>query len=1092
MLSHQILHRSSAAKSGHYYAEQKDDYYARDGGNAQWQGEGAKILGLTGEVSREQLVAAMRGDFKRWFGEDLSLSNSIRKDSKARAALDMTFSAPKSISIQSLVGKDATVMAAHDHAVTRALVFMEQELLRARQKIDGVSHSEKTQNAIIAKFRHETARPTMKDDADPQLHTHALLMNLTQRADGAWVALSNDEIYRAKQLLDAVYKNEMAAYLQKAGYALRFEDGNFELANISREQIEHFSKRGMTVEAELAKIGQTRKTASRELKQAITLATRKEKQPDLSRADLQARWERDAKVLGIDFAAAGRGRERERERDQGLDDVQPRQNPDPGREGPGRERPGPDGIDDVLGPSLPVEDPTQVTKQLRSRVADECMRWAIGHLTERESVTTETQLIEAAMEHARGTGVSIYEIKAALQDATERGHLIEGAPVYRLSQIESEILSREAWVESMIRQGATPEAARANVKRAILTGGLVLDDVRYTTQIAREREKRILQIEREGRGIMTPVMQAEKAKAALADVGLKPGQQDAAQLILTSENRVVAVQGLAGTGKSHMLNQVKQLAQAEGYTVRAVAAYGSQAKALELLGVEANTIASMLEARSMRSAGTSGTAGFDDKVSVTNAGRTAGAGARDAEKPAGQGFWKLASGKRQMQRAPSRLQAAMRGNLAGGRSRQAQPSMQPASGDGVPTASSSTTKLERFHLDEKTILVVDEAGVVPSRQMEMILKRAEKAGARVMLLGDQAQTKAIEAGRPFHQLQDAGMQTARMGDIVRQKDPVLKRAVEVAADGRASEALTIIQTRLDAVHEVKDEGERYEAIARSYAGLTPDLRRQTLIVTGTNDSRNAINDLVHDALGLQGLGRDYSMLTRIDTTQAERRTAKYYRIGDVIQPERSYQNGKLAPDNHYTVVAIDDQKNRLTVKNLITGEAATFNPSRTTKLSVYQKVEAELSVGDWVRITRNNAKLDVRNGERYQVHAIRDGAVELAAVNESGLITRQVTLEGGSKTAPLHLDRAYASTVHSAQGLSETGVILNQESVSRTTKRDVFYVGISRAKLWIQVFTDDMTKLPFAVDQREDKTAALDIGVVPKELRRERHTEHGL
>ncbi|WP_019939704.1 MobF family relaxase [Bordetella sp. FB-8] len=1069
MLSHQILHRSSAAKSGHYYAEQKDDYYARDGNNAQWQGAGAKALGLTGEVSRDQLVAAMRGDFKRWFGEDLGLSDSIRKDAKARAALDMTFSAPKSISIQSLVGKDATVLAAHDHAVTRSLDFMEKELLRARQKVDGVSHTEKTQNAIIAKFRHETARPTMKDEADPQLHTHALLMNLTQRADGTWVALSNDEIYRAKQLLDAVYKNEMAAYLQHAGYALRFEDGNFELANISRAQIEHFSKRGMTVEAELAKIGQTRQSASRELKQAITLATRKEKQPDLSRADLQARWERDARELGIDFSAGGRGKQtgQELDRDRPGSEAGVDAGTAPAAPGPGRQ-PGQESEPDSGRDTAP-SDPTQTTRQLRGRVADECMRWAIAHLTERESVTTEKMLISAAMEHARGTGVSIYEIQTALREAVGRGHLVQGAPVYRLDQAESEILSRDAWVETMIRQGSAREAAQANVKRAILTGGLILDDVRLTTQAAREREKRILQIERDGRGAMVPVMTGDQAKAALADIGLKPGQQKAAELILTSANRVVGVQGLAGTGKSHMLNQVKQLAEAQGYTVRAVAAYGTQAKALELLGVEANTIASMLEARSARAANPAAGTGETSTAPTAPASVAAGKG---------KGFWKLFApiGKMAGKKSPSPVLRKQ----------------DPATRAGGPAAGHEGAKRERFQLDEKTILVVDEAGVVPTRQMEKLLQRAEKAGARVMLLGDQAQTKAIEAGRPFHQLQDAGMQTALMGDIIRQQDPILKRAVEVAAVGRASEALHIIESRLNAVHEIEDKDDRYSAIANRYAQLEADVRRQTLIVTGTNDSRNAINDLVHDALGLQGKGRECTMLTRIDTTQSERRSAKYYRLGDIIQPERTYQGGKLAPDNHYAVVGINGAKNRLTVKHLVTGETVTFNPQRTTKLSVYQKVLAELSAGDWVRVTRNDAKLDIRNGERYQVAQVSEQGVTLSAVGEDGQVTRQVTLTGGAEAAPLHLDRAYASTVHSAQGLSETGVILNQESTSRTTKRDVFYVGISRAKHWIDVFTNDKTKLPFAVDQREDKSAALDIGVIAKSPSRERRAEHGI
>ncbi|SHI11837.1 MobF family relaxase [Pollutimonas bauzanensis] len=1000
MISLQILHKGNAAKAGHYYADQKDDYYSRDGNSAQWQGQGAELVGLTGEVAPAQFVAAMRGDF----GPDVQLSRSIRKDAKARAAMDVTFSAPKSVSIQALVGKDATVLAAHDHAVTKTLEFLEKELIRARQKENGETRTEKTANAIMAKFRHETARPTDFDEADPQLHTHTLVMNVTQRADGAWVSVSNEEIYRAKRMLDAIYKNEMATYLEKAGYALRYEKDNFELAHISREHIEQFSKRGMTVQAELAKMGKTRKTASRELKQTITLATRNEKRPEITRDALNAGWQRQALELDIDFGAArknvgfergdraivdrgtpGAGRARGSGRNpRDLGPVAPED-----RHGPDRDRryPGPRDAGEPLVPSqAPNGQGREVIQRLRGRIAEECVDWAIRHIAERESVMTEKQILEAAMEHAMGAGATFWELKQAIHAAVARGHLVQGAPVYRSNLLQSNeiTLSREAWIQRMVHEGATLDEARRNVRRAIAMGGLVLDDTRYTTQAAREREKRILQIEREGRGKMPAVLSQEAAHRALSNKGLKPGQLAAAQLIVTSADRIVGVQGLAGVGKSHMLKYVKEATQGTDYTVRSIAPYGSQVKALRVVGVEAVTVASMLQAH-------------------TN----------------------------------------------------------------------------RFELDKNTVLVVDEAGVVPTRQMEQIMRRAEKAGARVVLLGDIAQTKAIEAGRPLHQLQDAGMQTAHMGDIVRQKNPVLKRAVELAAEGNASQALHVLQTKLQAVQEIKDSQARYERIADSYASLSVDEQRQTLIITGTNASRNAINNQVHAKLGLAGKGFDYALLTRIDTTQAQRRSAKYYQLGNVIQPERAYKNG-LEPDAQYVVTAIDTGRNRIAVAHLVTGERIEFNPSRSTKLSVYDRVEAELSAGEVVRVTRNDARLDLVNGERYTVLAVTPGTVKLGRLDADGNILREVGLIGDLESHPLHLDRAYASTVHSAQGLSETGVILNQETFSRTTKSDVFYVAISREKEWIQVYTDDITKLPFAVSRTEEKSAALDIGIAAK------------
>ncbi|MCD0501335.1 relaxase domain-containing protein, partial [Achromobacter sp. MY14] len=140
MISLKSIHRSAATKASHYYADQKDDYYSRDGTAAQWQGKAADALGLTGAIQQEEFLRALRGDF----GPDVKLSRSIRMDAEARAALDMTFSPPKSVSIQALAGKDPSVIEAHDYAVSNALEFLEQELLRARQTEHGITTTERT------------------------------------------------------------------------------------------------------------------------------------------------------------------------------------------------------------------------------------------------------------------------------------------------------------------------------------------------------------------------------------------------------------------------------------------------------------------------------------------------------------------------------------------------------------------------------------------------------------------------------------------------------------------------------------------------------------------------------------------------------------------------------------------------------------------------------------------------------------------------------------------------------------------------------------------------------------------------------------
>ena len=120
------------------------------------------------------------------------------------------------------------------------------------------------------------------------------------------------------------------------------------------------------------------------------------------------------------------------------------------------------------------------------------------------------------------------------------------------------------------------------------------------------------------------------------------------------------------------------------------------------------------------------------------------------------------------------------------------------------------------NIDKRTVVVIDEAGLVPTRQMEATLRIAERNGSRLVLAGDIQQLKAVEAGRPFAQLQANGMKTAIVDQIQRQKTPDLKPAVELAAKGRAQESLAYIDGH---VREMPDDKARYVEIANASHGV---------------------------------------------------------------------------------------------------------------------------------------------------------------------------------------------------------------------------------------------------------------------------------
>ncbi|WP_017166341.1 MobF family relaxase [Xanthomonas phaseoli] len=927
--------------AAHYFSA-ADDYYAKEH-PGEWQGQGAQALGLTGPVEQAQLSRLLDGQLPN--GERIQTTFDPT-DNKKRMGLDLTFSAPKSVSMQALVAGDKDVTAAHDRAVTRALEQVER-LAEARKKVKGKSYRERTGNMVIGKFRHEMSRAK-----DPQLHTHAVVLNMTQRTDGAWRALSNEDIFRVQHEVDALYKAELARGLQALGYAIRLVDdqGNFELDHISRDQIEAFSARSRLIEEALANEGKTRATATTLEKQIISLATRPRKD-ESDRELVKQYWVEKSRELGIDYGLRSQldGRTYE-----AGDSFGTR----------GRERG--DAGDRIAATSLPASlTPAQAVVQ-----------YAINHLTEREAVVRETALTATALRRAVGLA-GPDEVRAEIKRLAGQGALIEAVPAYRMAdRKDGPALSSAGW-KSYLQElkGWSDKQAQQYVGNAIKQGSLVPAEKRYTTQKALAREKAILAIERTGRGAIEPIMTAAAVKTALEGTALSAGQRFAVETIVSTKNRFVGIQGDAGTGKTYTVNQAVALinqasAVSEGYRIVALAPYGNQVKALKNEGLEAHTLASFL---------------------------------RTKDKP----------------------------------------------------------------IDGKTIIVLDESGVVGARQMEQVMRVVEKAGARMVLLGDTKQTEAIEAGKPFAQLQQNGMQTARISEIQRQKDHELKTAVEHAAEGRVTPSLAHIKH----VEELKEPIERHRAIVNDYIQLTEPERRETLIVAGTNEARREINRMVRQSLDLTGKGREFETLTRVDMTQAQRRFAPSYQPGMVIQPEKDDQKAGLTRGETYRVK--DALPGNALVLQRQDGTTTTINPRKATQLSVYRLERAELSVGDTVRINRNDPGRDLTNGDRMRVAGVIGGVVKLESVEQrDGRPARALELP---TNRPLHLEHAYASTVHSAQGLTNDRALIALDTNSRTTSMNLYYVAISRACHEARVYTNSVKELPAAIARRFDKTTALAI-----------------
>jgi ATP-dependent exoDNAse (exonuclease V) alpha subunit len=370
--------------------------------------------------------------------------------------------------------------------------------------------------------------------------------------------------------------------------------------------------------------------------------------------------------------------------------------------------------------------------------------------------------------------------------------------------------------------------------------------------------------------------------------------------------------------------------------------------------------------------------------------------------------------------------------------------------------------------EEKHFYLLDESSLSSTNQMRQFLVRVAP-NDRVLLVGDIRQHQGVEAGRPFEQLQEAGMRTARLDEIVRQQDPALKSAVELLATGQVSAALDALQQQ-GRVKEIPEGEERIRAIAKSYV----ESPENTLIVSPDNASRRELNVAVREELKATGAvaREDHNfrvLVQRQDMTGAERSWASHYEINDVVRYTRGSRALGIEAATYASVVAINPAANQLTVEKA-NQELATYDPRRLTGVCVYRENDREFSMGDRIQFTAPDKSLGVANRDLAVVEAIHpDGRLSARLDNN-----RQIEFNACEHR---HFDHGYAVTSHSSQGLTAQRVLVHADTgVHPDLLNSRFaYVSISRATHEATLFTNDMAKLGPQIEADVSKTSALEI-----------------
>ena len=233
-----------------------DNYYLES--EVRWMGGMSRDFGLAEKIKLSEMN---REEFKRQFENVLNgyspdrserlieSAGRQRKDGTSlhRSGIDLTFSAPKSVSI--LACQDKRLEEAFQRALSETVSHIEKGYIQTRHKTGkGDMYFEQTSKSLIASFEHRCSR-----ELDPQLHAHCVVMNMTKSKNGQTMAMLNDKLYQNKMYFGQFFRNELAAEIKNLGYSVEVTDrqkGFFEIKGVSQEIIETFSKRREAVKTE--------------------------------------------------------------------------------------------------------------------------------------------------------------------------------------------------------------------------------------------------------------------------------------------------------------------------------------------------------------------------------------------------------------------------------------------------------------------------------------------------------------------------------------------------------------------------------------------------------------------------------------------------------------------------------------------------------------------------------------------------------------------------------------------------------------------------------------------------------------------------
>jgi conjugative relaxase-like TrwC/TraI family protein len=872
MIQPQRLH-GKPANIARYYTV--GDYYTKGGNEpSEWGGKLAADLGLSGAVEPKLLRDLLAGKV----GDQQLGRHRANGEIQHHPGWDFAVNAPKSVSIMALVAGDERVLAAHELGVTAAISWLEEQA-QLRHRAEGKIVHETTGRLLVARFTEHGSR-----ELDPHLHTHLVVLNMTNRQDGDPMAsLESRVMYGEQRVAGQIYRNALAFALREAGYQIDFDPrtGLFEIRGVPRELMENFSQRAEQIEDHAREHGLVGQKAQR----ASFYATRKAK-VKIAYDALMGQWhQRTGKFLDTLEQVASVTRSQE------------------------GEHPAPS-----------------------EREASRAALFGLRQLETAEAVNNLGDILR--------TGLAAHVGEVRLEDIRPR---IENHEV-----VHKLLPTHEQTGDRILTRGRTSRTS-------------------WRLELALTQHIAL------GLGDGRQIASSDRLLAVLEGTSLNSEQQRALVETGLTRDRVTAIHGVAGSGKSTLVRVLGEAAE-PGTTLIALAPTSSAAAEL---GSKANIVSHTVASFVARG---------------------------------GQG------------------------------------------------------------ITDRHVLVLDEAGQLGNRQARRLLEISRATGARLLFLGDEKQTGAIEQGKPFWLMRRLGLPTVELTEAVRQETRSIKAAVTAARTGDFTQALA----KLDSVSNVTDNEKMAEQVVAAWVRLKPDSRAGTNILVLDNATRLIVNSKIREALkaesGLAAEDSRLSILAPVGLTDIEKHMARFYTAGQVVRFDRDLTRLGVARGADYRVVGLGRDGNGRQVVRLVdeNGRTIRWDPQATKArhINIFNPEERELAEGDRIQWRLVNRELDLRNAERGTVEKL-DGTVATIRWDRNGK-TQQVDLSEHRTW-----DHGYAETVYSSQSKTYPRVFVLAPVESPLVNAQNFYTAITRAAFGVRLWTNNVKELIFKLERQSgEKTSS--------------------